>query len=89
MRHRILTVAATIAIASAALAAPEADLSASLPAKSPTRHTPPAPDPDMLRQGGDTIGDAVPITLPHQSTGTTTGYNDDYEWSCSAGRPIT
>jgi hypothetical protein len=34
------------------------------------------------RQGGDTIADAVAITLPFYGTGTTVGYLDDYSEGC-------
>lgn len=35
------------------------------------------------RQGGDTIATAFPIyTIPFDDTGTTTGYNDDYDETC-------
>ncbi|RKZ12092.1 hypothetical protein DRQ50_12500, partial [bacterium] len=44
-------------------------------------------DPDVLRQGGDTVADAVTITMPHASTGTTEGYNDDYAGSCAFYNP--
>lgn len=51
--------------------------------KPETAQTPPAPDPDVLRQGGDTIGDATVITgLPFSETGTTAGYIDDYDEVC-------
>jgi hypothetical protein len=34
------------------------------------------------RQGGDTIGEAVPIAIGDTDTGTTEGYNDDYDEVC-------
>ena len=34
------------------------------------------------RQGGDTIEDAVVITIPYSGTGTTAGYNNDYDRAC-------
>jgi hypothetical protein len=41
------------------------------------------PDPDLVAQGGDDISSATPIgSLPFRDTGTTTGYNDDYDESC-------
>ncbi len=54
------------------------------PAARPPRHVvPPPPDPQRLRQGGDTIADAVPLpTLNHTTTGTTTGYTDDHDEAC-------
>ena len=35
-----------------------------------------------VRQGGDTIATAVPITVPYSNTGTTAGYADDYDEVC-------
>ncbi len=35
-----------------------------------------------LRQGGETIADAVSISLPFSGTGTTLGYADDYDEAC-------
>ncbi|MBD3221287.1 hypothetical protein GF314_08580 [bacterium] len=34
------------------------------------------------RQGGDTILDAMPITIPGEDTGSTAGYGDDYDEVC-------
>jgi len=47
----------------------------------------PAPDPDprVIRQGGDTVADAVAITMPHVGTGSTVGYTDDYDEVCPYG----
>ncbi|MBD3220809.1 hypothetical protein GF314_06165 [bacterium] len=50
--------------------------------KPPSFREPPPADPALIRQGGDTIADAVPITLPYQGDGTTTGYTDDYDEAC-------
>lgn len=45
--------------------------------------SPPAPDPMVIRQGGDTIADALVIDgLPFETTGTTVGYTDDYDEVC-------
>jgi hypothetical protein len=62
----------------AALALPAAaELS---PAKPTAHHPAPPPNPELIRQGGDTIADAVPLEIPTWGmTGTTTGYTDDYE----------
>ena len=39
--------------------------------------------PSDMRQGGDTILDAVEVTLPVvDGSGTTVGYNDDYDEVC-------
>ena len=44
---------------------------------------PPPATPEVIRQGGDTIADAVTITLPViNGTGSTAGYNDDYYEVC-------
>ena len=41
--------------------------------------------PSADRQGGDTILDAVQVTLPVvNGAGTTAGYNDDYVLECAA-----
>lgn len=43
-------------------------------------------DEVLIRQGGDTIDDAFPITsLPFTDTGTTTGYTNDYDEVCPYG----
>lgn len=39
-------------------------------------------DPAVQRQGGDTIADAVPISLPCEISGSTTGYANDYDEVC-------
>ena len=38
--------------------------------------------PLLERQGGDTIEEAVPVPLDTTVTGTTVGYNDDYDEIC-------
>ena len=44
---------------------------------------PPPADPEVVRQGGDTIEDATVIAaLPYSDTGTTAGYFDDYDEVC-------
>ena len=37
---------------------------------------------NYTRQGGDTIGEAVPIAVGETDTGTTVGYTDDYDEVC-------
>ena len=72
-------------ILTVAVAAPVAasDLGAAAPDKPVSLHPPPPPDPEVIRQGGDTIADAVTITLPViNGTGSTAGYNDDYYEVC-------
>jgi hypothetical protein len=60
------------------------DLGKRIPAKpDAVRGAPPPADPDVLRQGGDTIADAVPLPIPTiDLEGTTVGYNDDYAEDC-------
>jgi len=44
--------------------------------------------PDRSRQGGDTCMDPTVIpALPYSNTGTTAGYNDDYDESCPYDTP--
>ncbi len=59
------------------------DLGNRAPEKPASHHSAPPPDQDVIRQGGDTIADAVPITVPTiDLAGTTVGYNDDYDEVC-------
>ena len=59
------------------------DLGAHAPDKPVSLHQSPQPDPQVIRQGGDTILDAKIIVLPViNETGTTAGYNDDYDEVC-------
>ena len=74
-----LTLAAIIAIAIPAVAF---DLDNRAPDKPAATVIPPPADPDVMRQGGDTIPDAVMVTLPANTTGTTAGYNHDYDEVC-------
>jgi hypothetical protein len=79
---RRFTMLALFALLAASAVAAVPDLDTAPPAKPPVHHVPPTPDPEVMRQGGDTIQDAVVISLPHESTGTIVGYHDDYEESC-------
>lgn len=91
--HRVkigFVVLATIVLVSASIQAAEVTPAAGLnardfaPAKPVTSETPPAPDPDVIRQGGDTCAAATAIpSLPFSSSGTTTGYTDDYDEACT------
>ncbi|MEZ4389014.1 MAG: hypothetical protein R3D98_15820 [Candidatus Krumholzibacteriia bacterium] len=67
-----------------ALAAPGLayDLGNTAPPKASSHHTAPTPDPQVLRQGGDTLADAVHVDFPFAATGTTVGYTDDYDEAC-------
>lgn len=58
------------------------NLDATAPLKSTSQVTPPVVDPDVLRQGGDTIADAVTIPISYEIAGTTTGYANDYDEVC-------
>jgi len=58
------------------------DLGASAPAKPFALATPPPVDPESIRQGGDTILDAIPVTIGFSGSGTTVGYTDDYDEVC-------
>jgi len=76
--------AATLCLVLLAFAAPLAahDLGVTRPAKPTAQFTPPPPDPAVLRQGGDTIADAVAITISTTFDGTTVGYTNDYDEVC-------
>ncbi|MFH1894023.1 MAG: dockerin type I repeat-containing protein [Candidatus Zixiibacteriota bacterium] len=59
-----------------------------LPAKGPYNGPRYKPDDNLLRQGGDQIGDATPIPgLPFVMGGTTVGYVDDYDEICPYNEP--
>ncbi|HOX27159.1 MAG TPA: hypothetical protein PLL30_15970 [Candidatus Krumholzibacteria bacterium] len=58
------------------------DLGTSRPAKPAAQVTPPPPDPEILRQGGDTILTAVPLSIGTSFSGTTAGYTNDYDEIC-------
>ncbi len=71
-----------LAVASCAWAV---DLGNRAPAKPADTTTAPPADPDVVRQGGDTVETATPVTIPYSGTGTTTGYSDDYSHDCPYG----
>ncbi|MEE9553076.1 MAG: carboxypeptidase regulatory-like domain-containing protein, partial [candidate division Zixibacteria bacterium] len=51
--------------------------------KPPFTGTPNIPDPNVILQGGDNIGNATVITsLPYNDAGTTSGYANDYDEIC-------
>ncbi len=76
--RKVLVFAMMLALVGSAVAY---DLGAEKPAKSPVDYqNKPAGE---MRQGGDTIMDAVEVTLPVvDGTGTTVGYTDDYDEVC-------
>ena len=52
-----------------------------MPAKAPAASIPNIPS--AVRQGGDTIADAILISgVPYHGTGTTSGYTNDYDEAC-------
>jgi hypothetical protein len=63
------------------------ELGVAPPAKAPSVAVPQPVDPAVIRQGGDTILDAVPIAIGEQRTGTTTGYTNDYDEVCPYSDP--
>jgi hypothetical protein len=66
-----------------AISAAAIDLGPRAPAKPERTSIPPAPDPAVLRQGGDTVLDAVEILIYDVVIeGTTAGYVDDYDEVC-------
>jgi len=58
------------------------DLGSRAPAKPVPSLQAPPPDPDVVRQGGDAMADAILLAVPGSATGTTVGYNDDYDEAC-------
>jgi len=78
MRH--LAVVFTLSLLITAMAQAQ-DLGHRQPPKSPRPW--PANMPATVRQGGDTMDDAFPIAaVPYETTGTTTGYTNDYDEEC-------
>lgn len=59
------------------------DLGTTAPAKPAGGSNPPPPDPEVMRQGGDTVLDAVFVPIPVSGvTGTTVGFGNDYDEVC-------
>ncbi len=78
MRLLIALIVLTLPLAAAAV-----DLGPRASAKPAGGALPPPPDPDVVRQGGDTMADAIPLPIPTLDlAGTTTGYTDDYDPAC-------
>jgi hypothetical protein len=77
MRYMALMIALLVVTGAAAAF----DLGSRQPAKpiDSSIYTPPADSP---RQGGDTIDEAIPITIPGTYTGTTEGYTNNYDEVC-------
>jgi len=71
-----------LAVLMTAVTASAISLDSTAPLKPTSQGTPPPADPAVLRQGGDTIADAVPIPIPYEITGTTIGYANDYDEVC-------
>jgi hypothetical protein len=75
---------ATLPLAASAQALDHArTVVATPPAKPAISQAPPPPDPGTIRQGGDTIADAILLQFPaYDIAGTTVGYTDDYDEVC-------
>jgi hypothetical protein len=82
---RLLTILALVL----ALPAAAVDLGSSAPPKPARDHLAPPPAADVIRQGGDTIADAVAVTVPYSGTGTTVGYTHDYGEVCPYGGSLS
>jgi len=79
----LLTILVVVAVA---LPVAAVDPGNRAPAKSASNVSPSPPDPEVLRQGGDTFAEAVSLSLPAVDVaGTTVGYTDDYEVNCPYG----
>ena len=79
--RRLLMIAVVFALAASAGAEIAVYPTNRLSTKPPADIFPNIPNPD--RQGGDTIADATAIpAIPYYITGTTTGFNDDYDEAC-------
>ena len=79
---RLLLCLALMILALSAAALDES-LSNQAPAKPARVVVPPPADPEVIRQGGDTVLDAVFVTVPVVDlTGSTAGYGDDYDEVC-------
>jgi hypothetical protein len=76
--RKLLVIALVLGLAGVASAA---DLGNQMPAKATPNVPQNIPNPD--RQGGDTVLNATVIPgLPYNNSGTTAGYNDDYDEVC-------
>jgi len=73
-----------LAVLASALPALGYDLGTQAPAKPLSAPPAPPPDPAVIRQGGDTMADAVyiPQLSDFSTTGTTAGYTNDYDEVC-------
>ncbi len=73
----------TVAMLALVLPAAAFDLGAQAPAKPAAGYQAPPADPDVIRQGGDTVIDALYLPIPATNVvGTTIGYSDDYDEIC-------
>ncbi|HOX27319.1 MAG TPA: hypothetical protein PLL30_16300 [Candidatus Krumholzibacteria bacterium] len=74
----------TLLVACIALGAVASDLGNSATQKPRVTTLTPSPiDPQVIRQGGDTFDDAIAIPeIPYTTTGTTSGFTDDYDEAC-------
>jgi len=82
--RKLLVLVLTLTLVGSALAI---DLGNDRPVKPEVNYPVAPPNPDVLRQGGDTILTATPITIPMDYSqqpfnGTTAGYVNDYDEVC-------
>ncbi|HOX24203.1 MAG TPA: hypothetical protein PLL30_00435 [Candidatus Krumholzibacteria bacterium] len=84
MKRTLLVVTLTLLLVAADLAALAAGPPVPRrPPKAASIVTPAPPEPDRVRQGGDTFADAILITdIGLTYTGTTVGFTDDYDEAC-------
>ncbi len=75
--------AGVIIIGAVASAAAALDLGIRAAEKSRSSFQPPAPDPEVIQQGGDTENDAIVLAgIPILISGSTVGYSDDFDEAC-------
>jgi len=76
------TVQVFVALAVLAQSAVALDLGNRATTKPARMAAPPPTDPERIRQGGDTILDAILISVPAATSGSTAGFTDDYDEVC-------
>jgi hypothetical protein len=79
---KTITIALLILGLAALAVAADWHLEPTAPAKASAQLTAPPASPETIRQGGDTIADAVTIAIPYNGAGTTAGYTNDYDEVC-------
>jgi len=83
--QRLIVSLAILVLGISAYAADESPFAVSAPFKAPTSSPSAIPSGDGLRQGGDTIADAIAVEVGQTYTGSTIGYADDYDEACPYG----